>query len=376
MSGRTTRRRALAQKEASASLATAVMSCSDICRLLLPTLPFGAFVSLRCSCAGIYRATQAVCEELVAILERAALLYVSPRFGEALALMGAHQPHLSWLIQTPALAVVTCDRYDEVIAGAYHLLQAHLTRMQKLAVSNVLRRAASRPRGSALRRCRLLHMGVRLGMFTESARQLRALHRAAEQAVEGIEAHYAAEPPPGGGQPANTAAAHYTIAGFYTYHHRPRNGVELGDALKKAQGPAPKPKPKPKPKPNPSPKPNPHPKQAQGHLQRALAIQSRQLGQLHIATLCTQLVKAQVHTSPYLPISRHISPYPARQGAGDAHARQHGPIPNPSPHPNPNPNPNPNPHPNPTPKQGDAYARQHGGLRPPPRQAAGTTARP
>ena len=266
MSGRTTRRRALAQREASASLATTVMSCSDICRLLLPTLPFGAFVSLRCSCAGIYRATQAVCEELVAILERAALLYVSPRFGEALALMGAHQPHLSWLIQTPALAVVTCDRYDEVIAGAYHLLQAHLTRMQKLAVSNVLRRAASLPRSSHLRRCRLLHMGVRLGMFTESPRQLRSLHHAAEQAVEGIEAHYAAEPPPGGGQPANTAAAHYTIAGFYTYHHRPRNGVELGDALKKAQG----------------------------HLQRALAIQSRQLGQLHISTLCTQLVKAQV----------------------------------------------------------------------------------
>ena len=71
--------------------------------------------------------------------------------------------------------------------------------MQKHAVSNVLRRAASRPRGSALRRCRLLHMGVRLGMFTESPRQLRSLHRAAEQAVEGIEAHYAAEPPPGGG---------------------------------------------------------------------------------------------------------------------------------------------------------------------------------
>ena len=234
MSVRTTRRRALEQREASASLATTVMSCSDICRLLLPTLPFGAFVSLRCSCAGIYRATQEVCEELVAILERAALLYVSPRFGEALALVGAHQPHLSWLIQTPALAVVTCDRYDEVIAGAYHLLQAHLTRMQKLAVSNVLRRAASLRRSSHLRRCRLLHMGVRLGMFTESPRQLRSLHRAAEQAVEGIEAHYAAEPPPGGGQPANTAAAHYTIAGFYTYHHRPRNGVELGDALKKA----------------------------------------------------------------------------------------------------------------------------------------------
>jgi hypothetical protein len=265
MSGRTTRRQALEQREAAAAPATTVMSCSDICRLLLPALPFGAFVSLRCSCAGIYRATQAVCEELVAILERAALLYVSPRFSEALALVSEHQPHLSWLIQTPALAVVTCDRYEEVIAGAYHLLQAHLTRMQKLAVSLVLRRAASLRRSSSLRRCMLLHMGVRLGMFTEAPRQLLELHRAAEEAVEGIQAHYAAEPPPGGGQPANTAAAHYTLAGFYTYHHRPRNGMELGDALKKAQS----------------------------HLQTALTIQCRHLGQLHISTLCTQLVKSQ-----------------------------------------------------------------------------------
>ena len=263
MNGRTTRRSALEQKLAAASLATAVMSCSDICRLLLPTLPFGAFVSLRCSCAGIHRATQAVCEELVAILERAAALYVSPRFGEALKLVSDHKPHLSWLIQTPALAVVTSDRYEEVIAGAYHLLQAHLTRMQKLAVSLVLRRAATLRRSSPLRRCTLLHMGVRLGMFTESPRQLLELHRAAEEAVAGIEAHYAAEPPHGGGQPANTAAAHYTIAGFYTYHHR---RAELGGALKKAQA----------------------------HLQTALTIQCRALGQMHISTLCTQLVKSQV----------------------------------------------------------------------------------
>ena len=162
MSGRTTRRQALEEREAAASLATTVMSCADICRLLLPALPFGAFVSLRCSCAGIYRATQAVCEELVAILERAALLYVSPRFSEALTLVSEHQPHLSWLIQTPALAVVTCNRYEEVIAGAYHLLQAHLTRMQKLAVSLVLRRAASLRRSGPLRRCMLLHLALTL----------------------------------------------------------------------------------------------------------------------------------------------------------------------------------------------------------------------
>ena len=39
MHGRTTRRQALEQKRAAANLATTVLSCSDICRLILPALP-------------------------------------------------------------------------------------------------------------------------------------------------------------------------------------------------------------------------------------------------------------------------------------------------------------------------------------------------
>ena len=84
--------------------------------------------------------------------------------------------------------------------------------------------------------------------------------QAAEQAVIGISRHYSdlLEEPPA------IAAAHYTLAGFYTYHHRRR--PELGNALVKAQQ----------------------------HLQQALSIQNRQLGPLHVSTLCSQLVKAQV----------------------------------------------------------------------------------
>ena len=33
-----------------------------------------------------------------------------PRYVEALQLVSEHQPHLAWLIQTPALAVVPADR--------------------------------------------------------------------------------------------------------------------------------------------------------------------------------------------------------------------------------------------------------------------------
>ena len=78
--------------------------------------------------------------------------------------------------------------------------------------------------------------------------------------VAGLYEHYrdSIDPPPA------TAAAHYTLAGFYTYHHR---RPELSErALEKAQT----------------------------HLMLALRIQTRQLGHLHVSTLCSQLVKAQV----------------------------------------------------------------------------------
>ena len=69
-------------------------------------------------------AVQQVCEELGGVLERAARLYVSPRFEEALLLVSQHQPHLSWLLKTPALAVCL-PRYDEILCEAYHLLRLH-----------------------------------------------------------------------------------------------------------------------------------------------------------------------------------------------------------------------------------------------------------
>ena len=163
------------------------------------------------------------------------------------------------------LAIVARDRYDELIGSSYHLLQAHLSRLQKLTVSHALRSAAAAMATSALgpprpaARFKLLHLGVRLGMFTESSQLLRELLEAAEEAVQGLgDMHRSTRD-----QPPTTAAAHYTIAGFYTYHHRQ---PELSGALEKAME----------------------------HLNIALAIQQRQLGSLHVATLCSQLVKAQV----------------------------------------------------------------------------------
>ncbi|KAL1503319.1 hypothetical protein AB1Y20_011371 [Prymnesium parvum] len=258
-----TRRQRLTHGEAERSrqstLVENVFMSTDIVRILLPSLSFPSFVALRGTARDIRKTVQEACVELMHILQRAAELYVSPNFADALALVERHQPHLCWLLQTPALAVVAPDSYDEIIASAYHLLQAHLTRLQKLAVSVVLRRAASCTR-NAKSKFILLHLGVRLGMFTESTQQLRLLHEAAMQAVDGIRRHYGE----GAEESPAIAAAHYTLAGFYTYHHRRKS--ELGDALEKAQR----------------------------HLQQALNIQTRHLGSLHVSTLCSQLVKAQV----------------------------------------------------------------------------------
>lgn len=242
-----------------------VLSQEDIMHLILPQLDLPSFVALHGTCREVRDATQAVCEDLISILERAATLYVSPRFAEGLHLLELHNPHICWLLQAPVLAVVAADRYAELIGASYHLLQAHLSRLQKLAVSRSLRRAAAALGSHALGpprptdRYKLLHLGVRLGMFTESPTVLQELLSAAEQAVSGLAAMHRSPRD----QPPSTAAAHYTIAGFYTYHHRRSDMV---DALVKAQD----------------------------HLAKALVIQTRQLGPLHVATLCSQLVKAQV----------------------------------------------------------------------------------
>ena len=75
------------------------------------------------------------------------MLYVSPSFTEALDLASEHQPHLNWLLQVPPrappcpcaaygqansayllqscfLGLVATQRYDTLVANAYHLLQA------------------------------------------------------------------------------------------------------------------------------------------------------------------------------------------------------------------------------------------------------------
>ena len=119
-----------------------VLSQEDITHLILPQLDLASFVALHGTCREVRQATQAVCDDLIQILERAATLYISPDFAEGLRLLQQHNSHMCWLLQTPVLAVVAAGRYAELIGKSYHLLQAHLSRLQKLAVSRALRHAA------------------------------------------------------------------------------------------------------------------------------------------------------------------------------------------------------------------------------------------
>jgi hypothetical protein len=248
-------------RERAHALAASVLASSDIQSLLLPRLDFQTFVALRSASKEICSAMQLVCEDLILVLKRASALYVSPRFAEGLALVSEHHQPICWLIQTPVLAVVAAERQDELIGTAYHLLQAHLSRLQKLSISIALRRASARPRLRVAEASRftLMHLGVRLGMFTESSLTLNRLLEAAKAAVDGLSALHRRSQQ----QPPATAAAHYTLAGFYTYHHKRE---QLPHALKLALS----------------------------HLDSALRIQMRKLGATHVSTLCSQLVKAQV----------------------------------------------------------------------------------
>lgn len=207
------------------------------------------------------------------VLERAAELYVTPRFERALATASAHHQHLTWLLLSCAIGFVSPSRFVSAIASAYHLLQAHLTRVQKLSLSRSLRRISSpsHPSLSALEKCRVLHLAVRLGMFTESKEELMALHSAATRAMAGIAATAAEKSTrlptaDGAAEEAMSvegAAAHYTLAGFYTYHHR---RDDLGETLALACH----------------------------HLNAALRMQRSLLGAESVPTLCSELVRAQV----------------------------------------------------------------------------------
>ena len=105
-------------------VASSVLATADIQSLLLPLLDFRSFVALRRVSRDVCAAMQHVCEGLIDILRRAAKLYVSPKFADGLRLVAEHKPQLIWLLQTPALAIVAPERYDELIASSYHLLQA------------------------------------------------------------------------------------------------------------------------------------------------------------------------------------------------------------------------------------------------------------
>ena len=94
-----TRRQRASDYDSRRSLASSVLMSTDIVRTLLPSLDFQTFVALRGCAWGIHTSTQEACLELMNVLERAANLYISPGFVEALNLVNEHQPHLFWLLQ-------------------------------------------------------------------------------------------------------------------------------------------------------------------------------------------------------------------------------------------------------------------------------------
>ena len=209
-----TRARAAVADHQHRELIFASLASTDILSCLLPHLAFPAFLALRSTCTELRAATNTACKDVAKVLRHAAELYVSPRFLEALRLVADHRRPLSWMLLTPALPVVYGEAYGDLVAAAYHLLQAHLTRVQKLRLSNLLRRAARQCIGPehCEARCWLAHLAVRLGMFSECTQHLTELHDAARGALTDATAHFAdaAAPPP------LVAAIHYTLAGFYT----------------------------------------------------------------------------------------------------------------------------------------------------------------
>ena len=209
-----TRARAAVADHQHRELIFASLASTDILSCLLPHLAFPAFLALRSTCTELRAATNTACKDVAKVLRHAAELYVSPRFLEALRLVADHRRPLSWMLLTPALPVVYGEAYGDLVAAAYHLLQAHLTRVQKLRLSNLLRRAARQCIGPehCEARCWLAHLAVRLGMFSECTQHLTELHDAARGALTDATAHFAAAAAP----PPLVAAIHYTLAGFYT----------------------------------------------------------------------------------------------------------------------------------------------------------------
>ena len=175
-----TRARAAVADHQHRELIFASLASTDILSCLLPHLAFPAFLALRSTCTELRAATNTACKDVAKVLRHAAELYVSPRFLEALRLVADHRRPLSWMLLTPALPVVYGEAYGDLVAAAYHLLQAHLTRVQKLRLSNLLRRAARQCIGPehCEARCWLAHLAVH--------RSAAPVHRA-DSAVHGQE---------------------------------------------------------------------------------------------------------------------------------------------------------------------------------------------
>ena len=243
------------------------------------------------------------------------------RFLEALRLVADHRRPLSWMLLTPALPVVYGEAYGDLVAAAYHLLQAHLTRVQKLRLSNLLRRAARQCIGPE-------HCEARCSLRTSPSASAcsRSARSTSPSSTTPRAAHHRRHRPLRRRRraPPLVAAIHYTLAGFYTcatpcvpdapstrlpvphtlalaptrrilvhirtcahasshplllpirrrYHSPEVGGLQREDG------------------------PQGHTlERANGHLNKASWSQSQQLGALHISTLCSHLVKAQVRGS-------------------------------------------------------------------------------
>ena len=121
---RETRSKRKATVDAAREVASRVLSSPDILHLILPQLNLRAFIAVRCTCKEMRAATQSVCEDLIAVLERASQLYVSPRFADALELIAAHQPHICWLLQARAATTAAPAAHTPALART-HTPTAH-----------------------------------------------------------------------------------------------------------------------------------------------------------------------------------------------------------------------------------------------------------
>ena len=125
---RVTRRAATDAARLCGALALDVFSSPDILRVILPSLDISTFVALRQSCRAFRACSTQCCTELIAVLQTAAEVYITPHFGEALALASSNQPHLGRAL---TLALMTNLMTNLIIRRTTSL-------MIDLSISNIL----------------------------------------------------------------------------------------------------------------------------------------------------------------------------------------------------------------------------------------------